>query len=177
MATSTWALDPAHSEVQFKAKHLVISTVTGYFRSFDGKVVSDNEDFTNAEIEFTIDTASIDTNQEQRDAHLRSADFFDSEKYPKMKFKSTSFLKTGGEEYILEGELTIRDITKPITLKAEYGGTATDFYGNLKVGFEVTGKVSRKEYDLLWNGITEAGAIVVGDEIKLALNVQFAKQA
>jgi polyisoprenoid-binding protein YceI len=176
MATSTWVLDPTHSEVQFKAKHLVISTVTGYFRSFDGKAISENEDFSDADIEFTIDAASIDTNQEQRDAHLKSADFFDAENYTQLKFKSTSFKKDGGD-YILTGNLTIKDITKPITLKVEYGGVATDFYGNLKAGFEVLGKVSRKEYGLLWNGITEAGSIVVGDEIKLVLNVQFAKQA
>ena len=177
METSVWVLDPTHSEVQFKAKHLVISTVTGYFRSFDGKAVTSNEDFTDADIEFTIDAASIDTNQEQRDGHLRSADFFDADQYPQLKFKSTSFKKVSDDEYSLTGDLTIKDITKPITLKVEYGGTATDFYGNLKAGFEVTGKVSRKEFGLLWNGITEAGSIVVGDEIKLALNVQFAKQA
>ena len=177
MASSVWVLDPTHSEVQFKAKHLVISTVTGYFRSFNGKAVVENEDFTDADIEFTIDAASIDTNQEQRDEHLRSADFFDAEKYPQIKFKSTSFKKVDNDEYTLTGDLTIKDITKPITLKVEYGGTATDFYGNLKAGFEVVGKVSRKEYGLLWNGITETGSIVVGDEIKLVLNVQFAKQA
>lgn len=177
MAASVWALDPTHSEVQFKAKHLVISTVTGNFKSFDGKVTAENEDFSNAEIEFSVDVASIDTNQEQRDAHLRSADFFEAETYPQIKFKSTSFLKVGGDDYTLTGELAIKDITKQVILKAEYGGTATDFYGNTKAGFEVEGKISRKEFGLVWNGITEAGAIVVGDEIKLIFNVQFAKQA
>ncbi|MBC7912591.1 MAG: YceI family protein [Pyrinomonadaceae bacterium] len=177
MATSTWVLDPAHSEVQFKVKHLVISTVTGKFNSFDGKVISQNDDFTDAEIEFSVDVASIDTNQEQRDAHLRSADFFDAENYPQIKFKSTSFEKVSGDEFTLTGNLTMRDVTKLVTLNVEFGGSATDFYGNLKAGFEVSGKVSRKEFGLQWNGITEAGAIVVGDEIKLILNVQFAKQA
>jgi polyisoprenoid-binding protein YceI len=176
METSTWVLDPTHSEVQFKAKHLVISTVTGYFKSFDGKAIASNDDFTDADIEFSIDVASIDTNQEQRDAHLRSADFFDADTYPQMKFKSTSFKKVSGDDFALVGDLTIRDVTKSISLNVEYGGTATDFYGNLKAGFEVTGRISRKEYGLLWNGVTEAGSIVVGDEIKLALNVQFAKQ-
>jgi polyisoprenoid-binding protein YceI len=155
---------------------LVISTVTGYFKSFDGKAIASNDDFTDADIEFSIDVASIDTNQEQRDAHLRSADFFDADTYPQMKFKSTSFKKVSGDDFALVGDLTIRDVTKSISLNVEYGGTATDFYGNLKAGFEVTGRISRKEYGLLWNGVTEAGSIVVGDEIKLALNVQFAKQ-
>ena len=177
MAQSVWVLDPTHSEVQFRAKHLVISTVTGNFKSFEGKAVSENEDFSNANIEFSIDAASIDTNQEQRDAHLRSADFFDAEKYPQLVFKSASFEKVNGDEYTLKGDLTIKNITKPITLHVEYGGIADDSYGNTKAGFEVVGKVSRKEFDLLWNGITEMGSIVVGDEIKLVLNVQFAKQA
>lgn len=171
-----WVLDPAHSEVQFKAKHLVISTVTGKFNSYDGSVETKSEnDFEDADITFTIDAASIDTNQEQRDAHLRSADFFDAEKYPKITFKSTSFRKTGDDNYELAGDLTIRDVTKPITLDVEYGGSTTDPYGNYKAGFEVTGKINRKEYGLQWNGITEAGTIVVSNEIKLILNVQFIK--
>lgn len=175
--TSTWVIDPTHSEVQFKVKHLVISTVTGSFKSFEGKAVSESDDFTDAQIEFSIDVNSIDTNQEQRDAHLKSADFFDAENHPKIEFKSTSFKKKGDEEYTLLGDLTIRETTKPIELDVEFGGTATDFYGNLKAGFEVKGKISRKEFGLVWSGITEAGTIVVGDEIKLLLSVQFAKQA
>lgn len=177
MATNTtWVIDPTHSEVQFKVKHLVISTVTGNFRSFDGKAVSVNDDFTDSEIEFTIDVNSIDTNQEQRDAHLRSADFFDAEKYPKMSFKSTSFKKEGSD-YKLVGDLTIKDVTKQVKLDVEFGGTAGDFYGNTKAGFELTGKISRREFGLVWSGITEAGTVVVGDDIKLVLSVQFVKQA
>lgn len=176
MAATTWVLDPTHSEIQFKAKHLVISTVTGNFKSFDGKVVSENEDFTDADIHFTIDVASLDTNQQQRDDHLRSADFFEAEKYPQIKFQSTAFKKVSDAEYTLTGDLTIKETTKPITFKVEYGGSATDFYGNLKAGFEVVGKISRKDFGLQWNGITEAGAIVVGDEIKLTMNVQFSKE-
>ena len=176
MAATTWVLDPTHSEIQFKAKHLVISTVTGNFNSFDGKVVSENEDFTDADIHFTIDVASLNTNQQQRDDHLRSADFFEAEKYPQIKFQSTAFKKFSGSEYTLTGDLTIKETTKSITFKVEYGGSATDFYGNLKAGFEVVGKISRKDFGLQWNGITEAGAIVVGDEIKLTMNVQFSKE-
>ncbi len=176
MATH-WTLDPMHSEVQFKVKHLVISTVTGSFKKFEGKAVTEGEDFENAEIDFTLDVESIDTNQEQRDTHLKSADFFDAATYPKIVFKSTSFKKTGDEEFTLTGNLTVRDVTKPITLKAEYGGSATDFYGNTKAGFEVTGTINRKDFGLTWHGITEAGAIVVGEDVKLIMNVQFAKQA
>ncbi|RCH55141.1 hypothetical protein DJ568_08090 [Mucilaginibacter hurinus] len=177
MATTKWVLDPTHSEVQFKVKHLVISTVTGSFKTFDGELETDGDDFENAKIQFSADIASIDTNQGQRDGHLKSADFFDAEKYPKLTFKSTSFTKKGGDEYLLEGDLTIKDVTKPVKLDVEFGGSATDFYGNNKAGFEVTGKISRKDFGLTWNGVTEAGAIVVADEVKLIFNVQFAKQA
>jgi polyisoprenoid-binding protein YceI len=171
-----WAIDPAHTEVQFKVKHLVISTVTGTFKSFDGSLETENEDFTDAEIEFSLDTNSIDTNQPDRDAHLKSADFFEADKYPKITFKSTSFEKTGDDQYKLHGNLTIKDVTKPVTFDVEFGGTATDFYGNVKAGFEVSGKINRKEFGLVWNGITEAGAIVVGEEVKLNINAQFARQ-
>ncbi|MDB4925953.1 YceI family protein [Mucilaginibacter sp.] len=178
MATATkWVIDPMHSEVQFKVKHLVISTVSGFFKSFEGSLTSESDDFEGASVEFTIDINSIDTNQTQRDEHLKSADFFDAEKYPNLKFKSTSFTKAGDDEYKLTGDLTIKDVTKPITLDVEYGGSADDFYGNTKAGFEVTGKINRKEFGLTWNGITEAGAIVAGEDIKITINAQFAKQA
>ena len=172
-----WALDPMHSEVQFKIKHLVISTVTGSFKTFQGSAQSEGDDFENAKIEFTLDVDSVDTNQEQRDAHLKAEDFFNAAQYPQIKFQSTSFTKTGGSDYKLVGDLTVKDITKPVTLDVEYGGTAVDFYGNTKAGFEVTGKINRKDYGLSWGGITEAGAIVLGDDVKLFINVQFAKQA
>lgn len=171
-----WVLDPMHSEVQFKVKHLVISTVTGTFKVLDGSVETATEDFSDAQIEFSLDVNSIDTNQGDRDNHLKSADFFDAEKYPLIKFKSTAFTKSG-DDYTLEGHLTIKDVTKPVTLAVDFGGTATDFYGNVKAGFEVTGKINRKDFGLTWNGITEAGSVVVGEDIKLAINVQFAKQA
>lgn len=172
MATTKWALDPMHSEVQFKVKHLVISTVTGSFKTFEGTVTTGGDTFEGAEVEFSLDVNSIDTNQEQRDGHLKSAEFFDAEKYPKITFKSTSLTDDK-----LTGDLTIKDVTKSVTLDVEHGGTATDFYGNLKAGFEVTGKINRKEFGLTWSGVTEAGAIVVGEDIKLIINVQFAKQA
>ena len=177
-ATATkWALDPTHSEVQFKIKHLVISTVTGSFKSFQGSMQSAGDDnFENASVEFSLDVDSIDTNQEMRDGHLKGEEFFDAAKFPTIKFVSTSTVKDG-DSYKLTGNLTMKGVTKPVTLEAEYGGSAVDFYGNHKAGFEVTGKINRKEFGLTWGGITEAGAIVLGDDVKLIANVQFAKQA
>jgi len=172
MATTKWVLDPMHSEVQFKVKHLVISTVTGSFKTFEGSVETEGDTFEGATAEFSLDVASIDTNQEARDGHLKSAEFFDAETYPKITFKSTAITTDS-----ITGDLTIKGITKPVTLDLEHGGTATDFYGNLKAGFELTGKINRKDFGLVWDGVTEAGAIVLGSDIKLIINVQFAKQA
>ena len=177
MATATkWVLDPMHSEVQFKVKHLVISTVTGSFKTFEGELTTESDDFEGADVSFSLDVNSIDTNQEARDGHLKSAEFFDAETYPKISFKSTSFTKDG-DDYKLTGDLTIKDVTKPVSLDVEYGGSAGDFYGNTKAGFEVTGKINRKDFGLVWDGVTEAGSVVLGSDIKLIINVQFAKQA
>ncbi|WP_257666602.1 YceI family protein [Parapedobacter tibetensis] len=176
MAT-TWNLDPTHSEVVFKVKHLVISTVTGHFRTFDGTVKTANEtDFTTGKISFNIDTSSIDTNQPQRDEHLKSADFFNADKYPKITFASTSVEEKGDDEFILHGDLTIGETTKPVKFNVEFGGTATDSYGNYKAGFDVSGKINRKEFGLTWNAVTEAGSVVVGDDVKIQASVQFVKQ-
>ena len=176
--TSTkWSIDPMHSEVQFKVKHLVISTVSGFFKSFEGSVETENEDFQGAKIDFSIDINSIDTNQTQRDEHLKSADFFDAAAYPHIKFHSSSFTKTGDDEYELKGELTIKSVTKPVTLNVEFGGSTADFYGNTKAGFEITGKINRKDFGLTWDGVTEAGSVVVGEDIKLTINAQLTKQA
>jgi polyisoprenoid-binding protein YceI len=178
MATLTkWSIDPTHSEVQFKVKHLVISTVSGFFRGFEGSVETDGEDFDGANIDFSIDINSIDTNQSQRDEHLKSPEFFDAATYPHIKFKSTSFKKTGDDEYALKGDLTIKGVTKPVSLDVEFGGSAADFYGNTKAGFEITGKINRKEFGLTWDGVTEAGSVVVGEDIKLTINAQLLKQA
>jgi len=178
MATLTkWSIDPMHSEVQFKVKHLVISTVSGFFKSFEGSVEADNEDFEHSKIEFSLDINSIDTNQTQRDEHLKSAEFFDAAQYPHIKFKSTSFKKIDDADYELKGDLTIKDVTKPVTLDVEFGGSAADFYGNTKAGFEITGKINRKEFGLTWDGVTEAGSVVVGEDIKLTINAQLTKQA
>jgi len=176
MATATtWVIDPTHSEIQFKVKHLVISTVTGSFKSFEGSVESETEDFEGAKVSFSADTASVDTNQAQRDEHLKGSDFFDSEKYPKISFAGV-LTSTGDESYALKGDLTVKDVTKPFSFDVEYGGNMTDFYGNNKAGFEITGKINRKEFGLEWSAVTEAGGVVVGDDVKLIANVQVVKQ-
>ncbi|SHJ70856.1 Polyisoprenoid-binding protein YceI [Hymenobacter daecheongensis DSM 21074] len=177
MATTKWALDPTHSEVHFKVKHLVISTVTGTFKKFEGEAETEGDSFENASVRFSADINSIDTNQEQRDEHLKSADFFDAAAFPQLTFVSTAFSKVSGDDYKLTGDLTIHGVTKPVTFDVEYGGVAGDFYGNTKAGFEVSGKINRKDFGLNWNGVTEAGSIVVSEEVKLLASLQFAKQA
>lgn len=171
-----WVIDPTHSEVQFKVKHLVISTVTGSFQKFEAEAIAKKDDFTDVQVTFTADAKSITTNNDQRDTHLRSDDFFNTDKYPQITFKSTEFRKVGDHEYKLVGDLTIRDVTKPIALDVEYGGVVVDPYGNTKAGFEVTGTINRKDYGLKWNAITEAGSAVVSDKVKILASVQFVRQ-
>lgn len=171
-----WKIDPSHSEVQFKVKHLMITTVTGYFRKFDLIVETEDEDFTQAKkIEFTAEASSIDTNSEQRDTHLRSADFFDAEKFGQIQF-SGKMLERAGEDYTLTGDLTIRGVTKPLTLNVSFGGIVVDPYGQTKAGFEVDGKISRKEFGLVWSAMTEAGQVVVGDDIRIVCEIQLIRQ-
>lgn len=171
-----WKVDPAHSEVQFKVKHLMITTVTGYFRKYDIEVETETEDFHTAKkIEFTAEVDSIDTNQEQRDTHLKSDDFFNAEEHPVIKFTGNNY-ETKDKKAKLHGNLTIRDITKPITLDVEHGGSVVDPYGQTKAGFTVTGKINRKDFNLKWNAVTEAGQIVVSDEIKIHCEIQLVKQ-
>lgn len=171
-----WKIDPAHSEIQFKVKHLMITTVTGYFRTFDLEVETQTEDFNSAtRIEFTADIDSIDTNNAQRDTHLKSADFFDAETHGQLKFVGKKY-EADGDEAKLYGDLTIRGTTKPVTLKVEFGGIVVDPYGQTKAGFTVNGKISRKEFGLVWNAVTEAGQIVVSDEIRILAEVQLIKQ-
>jgi len=175
MATK-WTIDPTHSEVQFKVKHLMITTVTGYFKSFNAEVETENDDFNSAsKIEFTADINSITTNNEQRDGHLLSADFFDAENHSQLKFVGTKY-ESNGDEAKLYGDLTIRATTKPVVFNVEFGGIATDGYGQTKAGFTVSGKISRKEFGLTWDSITEAGAVVVSDDVRLNAEIQLIKQ-
>lgn len=173
MATK-WSIDPTHSEFQFKVKHLMITTVTGDFKTFSLEAETDTDDFSSAKnIEFSADVNSIETKNEQRDGHLKSAEFFDAEKYPKLTFKATKYEKNGD----LTGDLTIKGVTRPVTLNVEFGGIVTDPYGQTKAGFTVSGKISRKEFGLTWNAVTEAGSVVVSDEVKIHAEIQLVKQA
>ena len=172
----TWKIDPSHSEIQFKVRHLMVTNVTGYFRKFDLTVETGTDDFNTAKkIEFTADLNSIETNNEQRDTHLKSDDFFNAEKFKQLKFVGKEY-RSGGDEGTLTGDLTIRDVTKPIKLYVEYGGSVVDPYGQSKAGFTVTGKISRKEYGLTWNAVTEAGQVVVSDDIRIHCEIQLVKQ-
>ena len=176
MATK-WKLDPTHSEIQFKVKHLMITTVTGYFKTFDAEVETEGDDFSTAKnIVFTADIDSIDTNNAQRDTHLKSADFFDAENHSQLKFTGSSY-DASGDSAKLTGDLTIRGITKPVTLTVDFGGIVVDPWGQTKAGFTVNGKISRKEFGLTWSAVTEAGQVVVSDEIRLNAEIQVVKQA
>lgn len=176
MAKTQWVLDPAHSEVQFKVRHMMISNVTGHFKNFDASVTTDGDDLTTAHATFTADISSVTTNNEQRDGHLKSADFFDLENHPQLKFESTKLEKVSDEDYKLHGDLTLRGVTKPITLNVEFGGQVVDPWGNERVGFVIEGKLNRKEYGLMWSSLTEAGGVVVSDDVKLHVAVEFVKQ-
>jgi polyisoprenoid-binding protein YceI len=173
---TTYKIDQDHSDIMFKVKHLMISTVSGLFKKFDATFDIDEKDLTNATASFEADISSIDTKNEQRDAHLKSDDFFNAENYPKMIFKSTRIEKIGDDEYKLVGDLTIRDVTKPVELNVQYNGEIVDPWGNERLGFEITGKVNRREFGLRWSAVTEAGGVVVADDVKLQLNVEMVKQ-
>ncbi len=174
---TTWVIDPLHSEVQFKVKHLMVSTVTGSFGQYEGQLNMVGDDFEDAQISFSADINSISTGNEQRDGHLKSPEFFDAEQFPKLSFTSTDMKKTGDDTYQLAGNLSLHGETKPVTLKVEYGGQMQDFYGQTKAGFELTGTIKRKEFGLTWDGVTEAGGVVVSDDVRLLMNIQVTKQA
>ncbi len=174
---SIYKIDAAHSEITFKVKHLMITNVSGSFTKFDATLESNSADFSDAKISFDADTNSITTHNEQRDGHMKSDDFFAAEKFPKLSFQSTNMEKKGEDAYVLTGDLTIRDVTKSIQLNVEFGGTMTDPYGQVKSGFEINGKINRKDFGLTWGAVTEAGGVVVSDEVKLHLSVQMIQQA
>lgn len=178
MATRNWVIDPTHSEVHFKIKHLMITNVSGSFDVFSATVQTEGEDFMTAKIDFTADVNSISTNNEQRDGHLKSADFFDAATYPQVKFSATKFEKVDNDgSYDMYGDLTIRDVTKNVKLAVEFGGVVKDPYGNTKAGFTINGKINRKDFGLTWSAVTEAGGVVVSDEVKIACEIQLIEQA
>ena len=177
MATVKWTMDPTHSEVQFKVRHLMISNVTGTFPKFDVQVETEDLDFMTAKAKFTADTTVVTTNNEQRDQHLRSADFFDSAKFPSLSFVATKYEKVDNDSYELYGDLTIRDVTKNIKLDVEFGGVITDPWGNTRAGFTINGKINRKDYGLSWNAVTETGGLVAGNDVRIHVEVELIKQA
>ena len=169
-----WAIDTTHSEIQFKIKHLVISTVTGNFNKFSGSVEASGDSFHGASVNFEAEVASVDTNNADRDNHLRSAEFFNAEQHPKLTF-SGKLHHDKGDDYTLKGDLTMRGTTRQVELDAELGGIAKDPWGNTKVGFEIRGKLHRKGWGLTWNQALESGGVLVGEDVKLNLNIQLAK--
>ena len=177
MATRNWVVDPFHSEVQFKVKHLMITTVTGSFSSYHATVQTEDENFMKGKVEFTADINSISTGNTDRDGHLKSAEFFDAEKFPELKFVSTGMETVDNDgSYELYGDLTIRDVTKKVKLDTEFGGVVKDAYGNTKAGFSINAKINRKDFGLTWSPVTEAGGVIVSDEVRLACEIQLIEQ-
>ena len=173
--SAKWVLDPTHSELTFKVKHLMISNVKGEFKNFKAEI--DHEDFENGKVKVTVETSSVFTNNTDRDNHLRSIDFFDAENHPAMTFESTNFVKESDDAYKLKGLLTIKGVSKEVSLDVEYGGTNKDPWGNVKAGFSFSGKIFRKEWGLNWNAALETGGVLVSDEVFIGGEVQFVKQA
>jgi polyisoprenoid-binding protein YceI len=174
-AQNKWGLDASHSNVNFTVTHLVISEVDGNFKLFNGDILAKDDTFEDAAINFNVDISSINTENKDRDAHLKSDDFFNAEKFPKMSFKSTSFKKVGGNKYVLKGILTIRDVSKPVSFDVTFGGTVKDPWGNTKAGFKASTTIKRSEYKLLWNKTIETGGAVVGDEVFINVKTEFTK--
>lgn len=172
----TWTIDPSHSEIIFKVKHLMITNVKGEFKSFNGKIVTTGNDFSKAKINLTLDAASIFTNSTDRDAHLRSADFFDTEVFPELVFEGTAFTRLDDDNFSLKGNLTMKGVTKEVTLDVEFGGLMKDPWGNEKAGFSVSGKLNRKDWGLNWNAALESGGVLVSEDVRINAEVQFVKQ-
>ena len=175
-ATSTWTIDPAHSVVEFAVKHLMVSTFKGHFRSLEGTVHLDEDNPANSSVAASIDVASVDTQTPDRDAHLRSDDFFNAERYPKMTFRSTRVERVDGTNWKVTGELTIRDVTKEVVLDTEYEGRIVDPWGNERIGFPARTEWSRKEFGVRWNAAIETGGVVVGDKVRISLNIEIVRK-
>lgn len=177
MATTNWAFDTTHSELGFKIKHLMITNVSGSFKTFQVDVETEGDDFTTAQIVAKANIRSINTNNEQRDAHLRTSDFFEAEKYPELVFKSTRIEKVDDETFNLHGNLTIKGITKLVTLFVEHSGLTKDPWGGERTGFMVTGKIKRSEWGINFNEVLETGGVMLGEEVKIHSEIQLVKVA
>lgn len=171
-AQTKWNVDFSHSSIKFTVTHLVIAEVDGGFKSYTGSVVSNNPDFNDAVIDFTVDVSSLSTDNDLRDKHLKSPDFFDTEKFPQIIFKSSAFKKISGTNYELDGTLTLHGITKLVKFEVTYGGTIKDSYGNAKAGFKATTTINRFDYGLKWNALTEAGSAVVSQVVTISIKME-----
>lgn len=177
MSKSIWALDPTHSELGFKVKHMMFTNVSGKFNQFTVALENENDDFLSSQIEFSADIATIDTGNPDRDNHLRSGDFFDAEKFPAMQFRSDSVKADGPQNFKVSGDLTIRDITRPVVLDVEYSGMMKDPWGNTKIGVAIETRINRKDFGLTWNAALETGGVLVGEDVKIHSELQFVKQS
>jgi len=175
MATNKWALDPTHSEIQFKVRHLLVSNVSGHFKSFTAAVETEGEDITTAKVQVAIDVNSITTNNEQRDGHLKTGDFFDVENHPQLTFEAAGLVPVSEGQYKMNGTLTMRGVSKPQTLNVDFGGLVQDPWGNERVGFSVTGRVNRKEFGVSFSMVSETGGVLLGEDIAFTAEAEFVK--
>lgn len=176
MKTTKWAIDPTHSEIGFKVKHMMFTNVSGKFSKYEGTIITEHDTFEGATIDFSADIDSINTGNADRDNHLKSADFFDAENQPKLVFKASSFTKKDGENYELGGDLSLHGVTKFVKLPVEFSGLMTDPWGNTKAGLNISGKINRKDWGLNWNSALETGGVLVSDEVRLNIELQLVKQ-
>jgi polyisoprenoid-binding protein YceI len=176
MATTKWILDPSHSEVEFKVKHMMISNVSGKFTKFDASLETEGEDFMTAKVSFTADVASISTGADQRDEHLKGGEFFDAAQFPQLKFVAARYENVDNDgSYEVYGDLTIHGVTKSVKLDAEFGGVIKDPWGNTRAGITASGKINRKDFGLVWHGVTETGSLIVSDEVRIHVGLEFVK--
>jgi polyisoprenoid-binding protein YceI len=176
MATTKWALDPTHSEVNFKVRHLMVSNVSGHFKNFNATVETEGDDLSTAKVHFTADVNSVSTNNEQRDGHLKTGDFFDVENHPQIIFDGNKMEKVDGQNYKVHGNLTMRGVSKPITLNVEFGGIMKDPWGNDRAGFEVSTKINRKDFGVSFGMVSETGGLMLGEEVTINANTEFVKE-
>jgi polyisoprenoid-binding protein YceI len=176
MSKQLWVLDPVHSEITFKVRHMMITTVSGTFNNFTGSLNANEGDFSDAEVSFEAEITSVNTRNEQRDEHLRSNDFFEAATYPTLNFKSKSFTKNGEGSYTMTGDFTMKGVTKAMSFQVDYTGTVIDPWGQVKAGFEITGAIQRADFNLSWNAANESGDLVLSEDVKLAINAQVVKQ-
>lgn len=176
MATTKWILDPAHSELGFKIKHLMITNLSGSFKSFQVEASTTDDDFSTASISVTVDMSSINTSNQQRDAHLRNSDFFEVDKHPELKFTSSSIVKEDDNTFVLYGELSLKGVSKPVQLDVEYNGITKDPWGGERAGFSVSGKIKRSDWGVSFNGPLETGGMILGEEVKILAEIQLVKQ-